>query len=155
MSFVDQLRQNYDAGDEKEAKVRQIIEQVVAVTKTSCSRVSKSERRVHGYLCIGYDEPEIAEDGRIERFVYDTDFGPHKKSILAFAPGAERSTYDRQAPARIVRGIKQKLEAEGFVNPVVRTEETTQQFKYGHTEFLHREKYDEFPAFAIYVDVKW
>lgn len=158
MSFVDGLRQNYDPDGKKmeEEQLQGLIDSIVLATLRGCDAASKSKRRLQGYYCSGYDESEIALNGQKLRFVYETDFGPHRAAIEAYnGKFIAQYTYGRDVPGRIVRAVKARLEAEGFVNPIVRAEETTKQFKYGHTQFMHREKFDEFPAFAIYVDVTW
>ena len=87
-------------------------------------------------------------------YLYETNFGRHEKAIKAYH-GNIKIMYNAQDRNMIVEKVRIALVNDGFHNVIVRAEETMQSFKVGHTEFLHRVKTAEFPAFKIYVSVSW
>ncbi len=158
MSFIDTLKNNYDPNGDKarDQKAQALADSIVVTILATCQKVSASQRSVHGYYCTEYDGPEISENGRKTLFVYDTDFGKYKSAIEHFyGTPVTNNTYGRDVPGKIVPEIKRQLTEKGFVDPIVRADDTVERFKYDHTQFLAREKYAEFPAFSIYVDVNW
>lgn len=148
MSFADQLRNNYQSVDNKPLYINNII----ACVRNKASEVSKISRTVSGYAGHGYEDWELGNNPVL--YLYETNLSKYEKAIKYYHIG-NIYMYNTQDRDMIVEKVKIALVNDGFHNVIVRAEETMKSFKIGHTEFLHRDKTVEYPAFKIYVSVSW
>ena len=148
MSFADQLRNNYQSVDNKPLYINSII----SCVRDKASEVSKTSRTVSGYAGHGYEDWELGNNPVL--YLYETNFGKYEKAIKHFQIHPIYM-YNAQDRNMIVEQVRSALLQDGFHNVIVRAEETQKSFKIGVTEFMHRNKTVEYPAFKIYVSVSW
>ena len=152
MNFADQLRKNYEGPTPPQKNL--YITDIVAAAKRAASQASRNSRSVAGYFSPGYEEYEIAKNDA-KFFLYKSELGRRAHLIKGFWPNIEQSMYTPQERSYIVESVRVALLKEGFNTVTVRAEDFSQPVKYGHTEFLHKELFQNFPAFKIFVSLTW
>lgn len=152
MSFADQLRKNYEGPEQP--KKPMYINDIVQCVKKHAGAVSRNARSLSGYFAHGYDEFEINKDNA-HIFLYKSELERRAHLIKACNPNIEQHMYTAQERSIIVESVRVALLKEGFSTVTVRAEDVVKPVKYGHSEFLHRELFQNFPAFKIFVSVTW
>ena len=152
MSFADNLRKNYE-GPKRPSK-NLYIDQIVSAAKQAASEVSRNAKSVAGYFYEGYDGPEINKSN-YKYFLYKSELGRRAHLIKGFWPNIEQAMYTAQEKSLVVESVRVALLKEGFNTVTVRAEDFNHPVKYGHSEFLHRELFQDFPAFKIFISLTW
>ncbi len=152
MSFADQLRKNYEGP--KVPQKHMYIDDIVQCIKRHAGMVSRNARSLSGYFANGYEEYEIDKDNA-HLFLYKSELGRRAHLITACNPNIEQHMYTIQEKSTIVESVRVALLKEGFNTVTVQAEDVMKPIKYGHSEFLHRELFQDFPAFKIFISVTW
>ena len=152
MSFADELRRNYEGP--KPPSKNLYIKEIVKAAKDAACRESRNAKSLSGYFTQDFDEYDVGE-GEVQLFMYQTKLGYKDAMVKGFWPNIEQCMFTPQERSCIVENVRQALEKEGFATVIVRAEDTHRLVKYGHTEFLHREKKMKIPAFKIFISLTW
>lgn len=150
MSFADNLRKNKMIQEDYDIRH---ADNIVEVIKTCAKEKSKYANVLEGYYCIGYDENYIGYNEPYI-YVYNEYIGKYESRIIHFKNGLFNS-YTSIQRDKIINRIRQGLNELGFKNVIVRAEDVMHPLRIGTTEFLHRVKTKDFPAFRIYVKIIW
>lgn len=159
MSFADDLRNNYQPNntirEKEEYKSDYIIRSIVLCTKKKCKEVSKNSRLLSGFFCSDYDGDFYIGNDAPRIFIYDNISEEKKRIIKHFEGGFGKQYWSKESRDRIVENTKNELIKLGFRKVTVRAEEILTPVLVGYTEFLHRDKYEKFSSFRIFISVSW
>lgn len=150
MNFADNLRKNRVIQEDYDIRH---ADNIVEVIKACAIEKSKNSNILEGYYCTGYDESYIGYNEPYV-YVYKEYLGKYESRIVHFKNGLFNS-YTSIQRDKIINRIKQGLIELGFKNITVRFEDVMQPLRIGTTEFLHRNKTKDFPAFRIYIKITW
>ena len=163
MNFVEKLRQNYSNSQNQDSdiqshnkEINSLIEAVVRAVCFSSLKVSASKRQLSGYFqksFWGESENIVSAASRGATVLFYND----KKTVecVNYAKKKDHVTYvgieplyDRNDTLKIVNGIKEQLINKGFINPIVRINDTKGIASFG--SFTRK-----ISGFNIYVELKW